>query len=301
MTWFVITLLYFGGILYFNKCFFLTRVELKNKSSCDKVPSIKGNGDGNGRNRSKVQGECWHEQRFKRAIVIVIDALRYDFAAWDPDLENVQPFENKLVAIRDLLLSKPGNSLLVPFYADPPTTTMQRLKGMVTGGLPTFMEIKDDVASEGKRNMTFMGDDTWTVLFPEQFTRAFPHPSFNVKDLHTVDRGVLEHLEPEIRRNDWDFLIAHFLGVNHCGHRYGPDNEYMMDKLLEMNRAIDSTVQLMDEMDMDDTILLIFDDHGMTQDGNHGGAQDEEAGSALFMYSPGKLLLDNTFDLVEEV
>lgn len=31
-----------------------------------------------------------------------------------------------------------------------------------------------------------MGDDTWTQLFPNQFQKSYPFPSFNVKDLDTV-------------------------------------------------------------------------------------------------------------------
>lgn len=37
-----------------------------------------------------------------------------------------------------------------------------------------------------------MGDDTWQQLLPEAFTESHPYPSFNVKDLHTVDDGVWE-------------------------------------------------------------------------------------------------------------
>lgn len=45
----------------------------------------------------------------------------------------------------------------------------------------------------GKR-VVFMGDDTWESLFPKSFYRSLPFPSFNVKDLHTVDDGILRHL-----------------------------------------------------------------------------------------------------------
>jgi phosphatidylinositol glycan class O len=33
-----------------------------------------------------------------------------------------------------------------------------------------------------------------------------------------------------------------------------------------------------------DTILMVFGDHGMTHDGNHGGASQEELRSVLFSY-----------------
>ena len=49
-----------------------------------------------------------------------------------------------------------------------------------------------------ERLTVFMGDDTWVQLFPNSFHRSFPFPSFNARDLHTVDNGVLLHLLPEI-------------------------------------------------------------------------------------------------------
>jgi len=305
-----VTALHFGGLLLFNEGFFLTRVELPDKSNCKEVPWVVSSAQSTGAD------ECWTRPRFRRAVVLVIDALRYDFAAWHEEvLEELvpgsqakgKPFENKMPVIRDLLLQKPSHTFLVPFYADPPTTTMQRLKGMVTGGLPTFMEIKDDVASDGieitednfidlilndgQRKITFMGDDTWKALFPDKFHKMFDYPSFNVKDLDTVDNGVIRHLVPELKQNDWDFLIGHFLGVDHCGHRYGPDNDEMTRKLLEMNEAIEDVVKILSNGSYDDTILLIFGDHGMTEDGNHGGATQEEVGAAMVVFSASPILL----------
>lgn len=37
-----------------------------------------------------------------------------------------------------------------------------------------------------------MGDDTWMQLAKDAFTEAYPYPSFDVHDLHTVDNGVWE-------------------------------------------------------------------------------------------------------------
>lgn len=65
-----------------------------------------------------------------------------------------------------------------------------------------------------------MGDDTWTALFPDSFHKAFAYPSFNVKDLHSVDDGVMEHLVPEMKDSSNDVIIGHFLGVDHVGHTY---------------------------------------------------------------------------------
>ena len=34
--------------------------------------------------------------------------------------------------------------------------------------------------------------------------------------MYQVDNGVIEHLLPSLHENDWDVLIAHFLGVVSC-------------------------------------------------------------------------------------
>lgn len=96
-------------------------------------------------------------------------------------------------------------ALLAAFPADPPTTTMQRVKALLTGSLPTFLDVgsvfaggtikEDNIISQAVsagKSVAVVGDDTWEQLFPAalNFTKTFP--SFNVKDLHTVDEGVMQ-------------------------------------------------------------------------------------------------------------
>ena len=59
-------------------------------------------------------------------------------------------------------------------------------------------------------------------LFPNSLNESYPYPSFDVWDLHTVDNGVVKHLFPALKNSSsWDLLVAHFLGVDHAGHRFG--------------------------------------------------------------------------------
>ncbi|ROT72865.1 hypothetical protein C7M84_008726 [Penaeus vannamei] len=192
--------------------------------------------------------------------------------------------------------AKPKEAMLVPFIADAPTTTMQRLKGLTTGSLPTFIDASQNFASEEisedniidqlvkhQKQVIVLGDDTWNGLFPRRFKRSFLFPSFNVMDLHTVDNGILQHLEEELQKNDWNVMISHFLGVDHCGHRYGPDHPEMTAKLSQMNDIIKNVADRIGT----DTLLLVFGDHGMTKTGDHGGDSQGEITAALFAYSPG--------------
>jgi len=235
--------MYTASLLIFAKGFLLKRVVVDKNSSCIVDFSLKSDQHG--------KEGCWMHSRFSKAIIVIIDALRFDFIAYDPNLEKDVYYKNKLPIFRKLLVTKPGNSKLYKFIADPPTTTLQRLKGLVTGSLPTFVDVGANFASSeitedniidhfvrANKPVKFLGDDTWIGLFPGRFHRAFPFPSFNVKDLHTVDNGVLANLYKQLHKKDWSVTIAHFLGVDHCGHRYGPNHPAMADKLDQMNKVI---------------------------------------------------------------
>ncbi|XP_046403126.1 GPI ethanolamine phosphate transferase 3 [Ischnura elegans] len=247
-----------------------------------------------------------------KVVLIVVDALRYDFIQFNESLNDsdANAFQNKIPIIHETLLNQPWNSRMYKFVADPPTTTMQRLKGITTGSLPTFIDVGSNFATPEinedniidqlvSRNLSviFMGDDTWTGLYPKRFLREFPYPSFNVWDLDTVDNGIMHHLLPEVKKKDWKLLIGHFLGVDHCGHKYGPYHPEMTRKLKEVNTTIRQLLDVIDE----DTVLLVIGDHGMTSTGDHGGDSMDEVMSALFVYSRSTLFPLDTLDKVVSV
>ncbi|KRX07110.1 Alkaline-phosphatase-like, core domain [Pseudocohnilembus persalinus] len=126
-----------------------------------------------------------------------------------------------------------------------------------------------------------MGDDTWMNLLPENFNESYPFDSFNVWDLHTVDQGVQNQIFPAIEQDQFDIIIGHFLGVDHCGHRFDNNNIALKEKLNEINLVVENIIQKMN----DNTILIIVSDHGMTDQGNHGGPTIEEIETVLFGYT----------------
>lgn len=246
------------GLLVFCQGFLLKRVEIPEYSQC-RPHSTQAQQDPDGSfvsdriNPPASTTSCTgYPRRFERVLWLLIDALRYDFLVYDDQLDPSPPvYRNKLHFVRDLLRERPANAKLFRFIADAPTTTMQRLKALATGGLPTFIDIgsnfnsyeiqEDNLIHQAKvhsRNITFMGDDTWLGLYPGMFSKVFDYPSLNVKDLHTVDNGVMSHLLPELALKDADFVIAHFLGVDHVGHTYGPSHWTMAEKLTQMNDVI---------------------------------------------------------------
>lgn len=187
-----------------------------------------------------------------KVIILVIDALKFEFGAYQENItRHPHPYENKLTILRDLIQHVPDQTRLMRFKADPPTTTLQRLKGLTTGTLPTFVDIGSNFASpeinednvidqmvKSGLPIVFMGDSTWTDLYPKRFKRSYSYPSFDIFDLDTIDRKIEKHLPKEMQKTDWQVLIAHFLGVDHCGHKHGPLHEEMSRKLDEMNDVI---------------------------------------------------------------
>ncbi|XP_009998003.1 PREDICTED: LOW QUALITY PROTEIN: GPI ethanolamine phosphate transferase 3 [Chaetura pelagica] len=212
-------------------------------------------------------GSCWAPQRFPKAVLVIIDALRFEFARFNPAKASPLPYENKLSFLHQLVTpTSPDGGSNFATYAIQEDNLLAQL---VQNG----------------RRVVFMGDDTWEGLFPKKFFRSYFFPSFNVKDLHTVDNGILQHLYPTVDSGEWDVLIAHFLGVDHCGHKHGPDHPEMAKKLTQMNEMLRSLVDHLGN----DTLLLVAGDHGMTETGDHGGDSEKEVNAALFVYSKSPL------------
>jgi phosphatidylinositol glycan class O len=292
------SLLHTIGLYFFTKGFLLTKLVLDFQSECDVFPF---EGDQVESVTSSSHG-CWHPKTFDKAIVIIIDALRYDFTIpYESSIETgpSKHFHNAIPVLYETASQNPHNAFLLPFIADPPTTTLQRLKGLTTGTLPTFIDAGSNFAGEaieednllaqlkaaGKR-LVHLGDDTWSALFPDYFIPNLTHAydSLNVWDLHTVDNGVTDHLFPLMNPSNsskWDIIFGHYLGVDHAGHRYGPDHPAMASKLQQMDQLIRRMISDLDSS----TLLVIMGDHGMDVKGDHGGESDDEVQAALWMYS----------------
>ena len=274
---------------------------LEHKSECSKPP-IPLHG---AYQPGSFDDGCWHPKSFDRAVVVIIDALRYDFTVpfrATKDDSTAHHYHDAIPVFYETAKSSPEKAVLRPFVADPPTTTLQRLKGLTTGTLPTFIDAGSNFAGtaidednlvaqtlKAGKNVVHLGDDTWHSLFPGYFdpnlTKAYD--SFNVWDLHTVDNGVTQHILPLMQpanASQWDVIFGHYLGVDHAGHRYGPDHPAMRAKLQQMDHVIRQMIELID----DRTLLVVMGDHGMDSKGDHGGESADEVEAALWMYSKAK-------------
>ncbi|XP_011697495.1 PREDICTED: GPI ethanolamine phosphate transferase 3 [Wasmannia auropunctata] len=291
-----------AGLLIFTSGFLLNRVSRPERAECARCTTASGDCRATGdllQDTERAAKVCL--ERRARVVLLIVDALKYEFAEWHAEDDNAAAsttyHRNKLPVIHELLQRYPSHSRLYRFVADPPTTTMQRLKGLTTGSLPTFIEVGSNFASEyiqednlidqnAAGGVVFMGDDTWTNLFPDKFMRQFPSPSFNVWDLDSVDKDVQYRIFFELKKKDWSLLIAHTLGVDHCGHKHGMRHPEMTRKLNDTNTLIKEIVASLER----DMILFVVGDHGMTETGDHGGDSPNEVEAAMFVYSTTPLL-----------
>jgi GPI ethanolamine phosphate transferase 3 subunit O len=234
--------------------------------------------DINSFNSSQLQAS----PKFQNVFIFLIDALRYDFVLSKNDSNFPSPFST----IHEIRQTNSSQCFFAGFRGDPPTTTSQRLRGIMTGSLPTFIEIGSNFQSSAVledslikqwnlsgKQLTMLGDDTWISLFPDQFHLAHPFDSFNTRDINTVDEGILKYLWDFLHGDhvtrQWDILIAHFLGVDHIGHTYHAHHPLMKQRLHLMNEVLKKVIEDLPE----DALLVLMGDHGMTLDGEHGTSQ----------------------------
>jgi phosphatidylinositol glycan class O len=108
----------------------------------------------------------------------------------------------------------------------------------MSGTLPTFIDagsnfdsylIEDDNLIQqfylNNKSVVVLGDDTWLSLFDSRMIKEhYTYPSFNIKDLDSNDINVDKSLKSLLRNqsSDWNLIVAHYLGLDHCGHTFGP-------------------------------------------------------------------------------
>lgn len=127
---------------------------------------------------------------FSKAVIVLIDALRDDFVFGSKGARYM-PFTTYLMG------KGPSHSFVAE--AKPPTVTMPRIKALMTGSLPGFVDVirnlnspallEDNVIRQAKaagKRMIFYGDETWLKLFPKHFVEYDGTTSFFVSDYTEV-------------------------------------------------------------------------------------------------------------------
>ncbi|KAK5166197.1 major facilitator superfamily transporter protein [Saxophila tyrrhenica] len=240
------------------------------------------------------------EAVFDRVVFMVVDALRSDFVYGEGSGFG---FTQSLI--------RSGAAIPFTAHATPPTVTMPRVKALTTGSVPSFLDLilnfaESDTSSSlsaqdtwlaqilaANGSIVFYGDDTWLKLFPPSpegqpfFKRSDGTSSFFVSDFTEVDNNVTRHVPDELARSDWNAMVLHYLGLDHIGHKTGPQGPNMLPKQREMDGIIKMIYEAMEGYEHHETTLLVLaGDHGMNAGGNHGGSGPGETEPALLFASP---------------
>ncbi|KAL8701384.1 MAG: hypothetical protein Q9224_000528 [Gallowayella concinna] len=183
---------------------------------------------------------------------------------------------------------------------------MPRIKAIATGSTPSFLDVILNFAEADKSSslesqdtwltqlrakpngrLVMYGDDTWLKLFPAMFARADGTSSFFVSDFTEVDFNVTRNVPAALAQVDWNGMVLHYLGLDHIGHKSGPNSPHMIPKQAEMDNVVSKIYHgLESKSHLQSTLLVLCGDHGMTDAGNHGGSAEGETSPALVFISP---------------
>lgn len=245
---------------------------------------------------------------YEKIVVLLLDALRFDFILFDPEYEKQQKenktenetkyFLNNMPKIHNLLKKEKRNSLLFRLDAEPPTVTTSRLKAILVGTFSSFLDINENFSpssevqdqlieqlSLNNTTITAIGDDTIKYL-THGISKEYLYHSFDIFDFFSVDNQCRLRFRENFPLDDWGILYVHMLGIDHVGHIEGPNTKVMQDMIRSFDDFVEETIEhIRKDTRKGNTLLFVFGDHGQLDSGDHGGSSEDEVESGMLIYS----------------
>jgi len=236
----------------------------------------------------------YFEQKSK-VILMVIDGLRFDYFYNETGVHHPDNWSrNQYHKFLKFLEKSPEKSVALKIYVDPPTRTSNRIPCIVSGNIPQKLiglqafgglPINEDTVlhqliKTGKRKAYFAGDPLWYEYFGKDLNFVPETNGFDIKDTE-VDNVPIEYIRNVAKKNDFDLLIGHMLGVDHMSHLKG-----LLDpSIAKAKKKIENfLLELIEGMD-DETTLIVTGDHGAVMSGEHGLDSYEETYIPLIAYN----------------
>jgi GPI ethanolamine phosphate transferase 3 subunit O len=227
--------------------------------------------------------------RYSKVVYLLLDALRIDSIVKTSKEGHIYNKMRFLYSARHKYTALSVSGI--------PTTTNPRVLGLATGAPSNYLSgamayfctgIKGDSLIKQllrEKTLAFFGDKTWVSLFPE--LKAVSQYLLDPYGKHELDakedaaiRGIVESI------GKYDAVIAHLINLDTYGHIYGTKHIKMEEQLQKYDRLVQSIYEKMDE----DTLLVITSDHGVTDEGAHGGLSAQEMSSVcMFIAKNGRL------------
>lgn len=234
------------------------------------------------------------ERRYNRLIYLLLDGMRFDSSVETHKSGRIHNKMKHLYSIR--------NRFSALSVSGVPTETATRIVGMNTGIPGNFMSgllalqnspiETDNMVRQLNRlgSVSFFGDRGWTNFFPELRTRThYTVDPYGKHEIRANEDFMMERLLDNV--NSHDVIIAHLLNLDVYGHWYGLDHEIIEKQLQIYDNLIRDIYEKMSE----DTLLVICSDHGVDDNGSHGGSSTLELSSvAVFISKDGRLAIPPT-------
>jgi len=235
---------------------------------------------------------AWFQPKVK-VVMVIIDALRFDYLLNFENIEHDPALKrNKFKKFNQAYFDNPDKFVIFRARADVPTMTVLRVPCLMTGNVPRLGSVltafgalpaeEDSIPRQlylQSKKSYFTGDPILKEYFPKYLESDFKMGSFNVKDKH-ADEPSQKYMNESLAKNEFDFLAAHFLRLDHMGHFTGLESQPVLEAIEDIDQYL---IHIMESID-DNTMLLFAGDHGMTKVGAHGGASRQEIRTAIVAY-----------------
>lgn len=220
-----------------------------------------------------------------KLVLVLMDGMRKDFA-FDPKLmpniyrlsqegasgvSKTSNFALTIAAIRALGSGVAYSARDVLYNYQRAKTVTKKDSGKVRilnkQGLDSSIDSIFQEAHKQGRKIVLSGDDVWVNCYGSAINEAVlaksdaetPHGTTDDSEVHA---GALKFLS----ENDFDILIVHYQSLDRTGHNHTPLSNKYRKKALEVDNYISDLEQHLPP----NTTLLIFSDHGMSDNGWHG-------------------------------
>lgn len=215
--------------------------------------------------------------KYNKIVYLLLDGLRFDSSvrtSKEGCIFNKMP-QLQSIATKYHALSVSGI----------PTETGSRVIGLVTGTPSNFLTsvanlqgstiARDNMVRQllrDGRSCVFFGDCQWMGYFPE--LKNGPHHTVDPYGRHELRKQedvIIERLLQSV--NNYDVIIAHLINLDAYGHIYETvEHPEMERQVIVYDNLIGEIYKRMSE----DTLLVVCSDHGVDDNGAHGGVSTLE-------------------------
>lgn len=235
-----------------------------------------------------------------KLVMIVIDGLRYETARQSMGYMN-HLIEKKIATVHKVKSELPSVSR--PLYETLLTGVAPFESGIVNNGVvrnshykSLFHLVKENGGVTAAAAYHWVSELYNSAPFDylydcEQHNEeaAIMHGRFYFNDSYP-DSQLLVDAEILRKNHNPDFLYIHPMGMDDIGHKYGGNSGEYRNNAIYVDSLLGKVIPLWQELGYQ---IVVTSDHGMNDDGNHGGDTQNDRDVPLFIISPKEIPLED--------